>query len=88
MAKQRTNRVNDLVNDGSPKMTMQIKEGSVPVRVRSGPGTNYSHVGGKYLGKGIFEVDTVRDGIGSKSGWGHVESIDGWVALDFVEILK
>lgn len=66
----------------------QIKEGPVPVRIRAGAGTHTSHVDGKFLGKGVFTVDKVRIGPGSKSGWGHLSTGEGWVGLDFVEILK
>lgn len=67
---------------------VKIKEGSAPVRIRSGAGLSFSHLDGKYLGKGIFEIDTIIDGPGSKSGWGHLANGEGWVAMDFVEIIK
>lgn len=67
---------------------IQVQEKDAPVRIRSGPGTNYSHDGGQYLGKGSHSVDKVSDGMGSKSGWGHLADGRGWIALDFVEILK
>lgn len=67
---------------------IKVREKNVRVRIRSGPGTNYVHVGGEYLGSGVFEVDEVRSGIGSISGWGHLVNGKGWVALDFLEILE
>lgn len=71
-----------------PKSSFFVREGAVPVRIRSGAGVGFSHVDGKYLGKGDFEIDVVSEGPGSKSGWGHLANGDGWVALDYVEILN
>lgn len=70
------------------KEVIRIREKGQSVRVRAGAGINFDHVNGKYLGKGVFEVDMVSDGPGSKSGWGHLANNEGWVGLDFVEILK
>lgn len=68
-----------------PKILMQVEEGAYSVRIRSGPGTSYSNPGGRYLGKGVHAVDEIQDGPGSKTGWGHLMSGDGWVGLDFVK---
>lgn len=65
----------------------KVREKGIMVRIRSGPGTNYDHVNGEYLGKGVFEIDQKSDGVGSMSGWGHLVNGKGWVALDFVEIV-
>lgn len=67
---------------------VQIREGSLPVRIRSGPGLSFSHVNGRYLGKGVYEVSEIVDGPGSKAGWGRLANGDGWVAMEFVEIVK
>lgn len=67
------------------EVLMKVKEGDRPVRIRSGPGVSYSHVGGKCLGKGVFEIVEISNGPGSESGWGRLANGDGWVALDFVE---
>lgn len=72
----------------STKEVFKIREGSVPVRIRAGAGIDTAHVSGKYLGKKEYEVDEVLEGPGSKSGWGHLVNGEGWVALDYVEILK
>ena len=93
MARSRVNQeiVDEPVEESSKKQRVKktkIKEGSVPVRIRAGAGIEYAHVEGKYLGKGFFEVDEIVPGTGSKSGWGRLVNGEGWVALDFVEILK
>lgn len=69
------------------EVVMKVKEGDRPVRIRSGPGIGYSHVGGKCLGKGVFEIVEISNGPGSDSGWGRLMNGDGWVALDFVEMV-
>lgn len=65
----------------------KVRERDVRVRIRSGPGVNFEHVNGEYLGKGVFEIDKVESGIGSTSGWGHLVNGKGWVALDFLDIV-
>lgn len=72
----------------TPKMSKKVREKGVPVRIRAGAGVNFAHVNGKYLGKGTFEIDQIAKGIGSKSGWGRLANGDGWVGLDFVEIIE
>lgn len=80
--------VSEVESNRPAKNIKSIREKDVPVRIRSGPGTNYTHVNGEYLGKGTFEIDIVKNGMGSKSGWGHLVNGKGWIALDFVEILN
>ena len=65
----------------------KVRERDVRVRIRSGPGVNFDHVNGEYLGRGVFEIDKVESGIGSTSGWGHLVNGKGWVALDFLDIV-
>lgn len=65
----------------------KVRERNVQVRIRSGPGVNFDHVNGEYLGKGIFEIDKIESGIGSTSGWGHLVNGKGWVALDFLDFV-
>lgn len=91
MARGRANRSQESVetlNDEVVNKIIKIREGSAPVRIRAGAGLSFPHVDGKYIGKGVFEVDEVSQGPGSKSGWGHLVNGDGWVAMDFVEIVK
>lgn len=86
MTKSRTDysRVSKMKKSTSGVL-MKIREGEAPVRIRSGAGINFSHVDGMYLGPGVFDVDEILDGPGSKKGWGHLANALGWVALDFVE---
>lgn len=87
MPRNRTNynRISEERQDTTPQILMKVKEKESPVRIRAGAGTNYSHVDGRYLGSGIFEIVEIESGPGSKSGWGRLANGDGWVALDFVE---
>lgn len=68
------------------KQTVAVRIDVSNLRIRTGPGTNYDSTG-KYTGKGIFSVSEIQNGIGSENGWGKLESTDGWVCLDYVELL-
>lgn len=85
MAKTKAARASTVSEEKDTPKLMKIREGDKPVRIRSGAGISYSHVDGKYLGKGVFEIDEISPGPGSTSGWGHLANGLGWVALDFVE---
>lgn len=67
---------------------MRIQENGTPVRIRSEASIYAEHVHGEYLGPGVHEIDKVSKGPGSKAGWGRLADGKGWVALEFVEILK
>lgn len=82
MTKGRTKYSKVSSEDG---IIMRVVEKDAPVRIRSGPGIDFSHVDGRYLGKGTFEIDRFEDGPGSKAGWGHLANGSGWVALDYVD---
>lgn len=56
------------------------------LRIRNGPGTEYNPIG-KYTGIGLFKISEIQNGSGSKTGWGKLESGDGWISLDHVTIL-
>lgn len=71
-----------------PRIRMRVKESDLPVRVRSGPGTDCAWVSGEYLGEGAHDIIEVSEGIGSKSGWGKLADGRGWIALDFVYRVK
>lgn len=86
MAKPRTNhneRVDEALEKAPPRVRMRVKEADLPVRVRTGPGTDYQWVSGEYLGEGVHEIVELSEGAGSKSGWGKLSDGRGWVALDF-----
>lgn len=73
--------------DTIPKQTMEIRIEVSNLRIRTGPGTNYNSTG-KYTGKGNFNITEIQNGTGSKKGWGKLKSINGWVCLDYVEMLS
>lgn len=85
--REQSSETEPIVEDSKPA-TFKVREKGTSVRIRAGAGTNFAHVDGKYLGKGVFVIDEVKKGEGSKTGWGHLAGRDGWVALDFVEIVK
>lgn len=90
MPKPRSSRKDSIVEamEKNKEQTFKVREKGMSVRIREKPSID-SRATGKYLGsKTIAEVDEVVEGNGSKSGWGHLVSGDGWVALDYVEILK
>lgn len=74
--------------ENEPIVLMKVREKDSPVRVRSGPGTNFPQIAGKYLGKGIHDIVKVSSGKGSVSGWGKLSKGDGWVALEYVQIME
>lgn len=87
MARSRAPRVQETA-EPTEQIPYRIKEGKSPVRIRAEADINSTHVGGKYLGAGVFEIDKVEPGPGSRHGWGHLANGDGWVALDYVEFVK
>lgn len=54
------------------------------LNIRTGPGTNYSKVASQLAG-GAYTITEVRNGPGSKKGWGKLKSGIGWISLDYVE---
>ena len=71
----------------TPQYSVEPFEVKVDVKdlnIREGPGTDYDKTG-KSTGKGTFTIVEVQDGKGSDSGWGLLDSGEGWISLDFVE---
>lgn len=54
------------------------------LNIRKGPGTNYAETG-SCTGKGVFTITEVKDGAGSKTGWGRLKSGAGWISLDYAK---
>ena len=52
------------------------------LNIRTGPGKNYDRTG-KFTGVGMFTITEISNGEGSESGWGKLESGDGWISLDY-----
>lgn len=84
----RSEEKQDVVEEAIPSVLMKVREMKSPVRVRTGPGTSYSPLPGEYLGKGLHNIVEVSPGPGSTAGWGKLSDRDGWVALDFVDVVK
>lgn len=63
------------------KVNQKYKVSITNLRVRSGPGTQYSSSG--YTGVGIFTIVEIQNGTGSKKGWGKLKSGAGWISLDY-----
>ena len=70
--------------DEAPKMSIQVRIDVDNLRVRSGQGTEYEPPG-KYTGVGVFTVEEIQNGSGSKAGWGRSKSGIGWICLDYVK---
>lgn len=69
---------------GKPKKeeTFQVRVTIDDLLIRTGPGTNYTKTG-DVTGVGTFHITEVRNGIGSSSGWGKLQSGAGWISLDY-----
>ena len=52
------------------------------LNIRKGPGMDTKKTG-KYIGVGNFTIVRVKNGKGSKAGWGKLKSGVGYIALDF-----
>ena len=52
------------------------------LNIRKGPGRDTKKTG-KYIGVGNFTIVRVKNGKGSKAGWGKLKSGVGYIALDF-----
>lgn len=81
----------------APSMPVEDKKGmtnadcpflvkvSIPdLNIRKGAGSNTRKTG-RYTGVGVFTVVEVRQGKGSKKGWGRLKSGAGWIALSYCE---
>lgn len=67
-------------------VTYRVRVASGCLRIRTGPGTDYSW-NGLYTGPGVFTIVKTQDGEGSDSGWGlllsYKQQENGWIALDY-----
>lgn len=75
-------KILDTVKDSPFKVKVDI----TALRIRKGPGTNEAFTG-VYTGVGTFTIVDVKDGPGSKAGWGLLKSYEkdrnGWISLDY-----
>lgn len=74
-----------------PSTSHQTPNSDVPFKVRitnknlnirTGAGTNYTKTG-KTVIPGLYTIVEVKQGQGSKTGWGKLKSGIGWVSLDY-----
>lgn len=78
-------------NQNYVKFTAKYPEFSVKVsidnlNILTGPGTDYPANG--QTGKGTFTIVEVKDGKGSKTGWGKLKSGAGWISMDYATKLS
>lgn len=67
-----------------PKVPYFVKVEIVNLNIRKGPGISYPKTG-KFTDIGVFTIIEVKDGDGSKSGWGKLKSGAGWISLDYTK---
>lgn len=72
----------NVVQSSSKSNVFKVSVNISNLRIRSGAGTNTNPTG-KYTGIGVFTITEVKEGPGSKSGWGKLASGAGWISLDF-----
>lgn len=70
-----------------PKCPFIVRVSITDLNIRKGPGTNYMTTG-RFTGKGAFTITEVKDGKGSKVGWGKLKSGAGWISLDYASVIK
>lgn len=66
--------------------TTKVKVEVPNLNIRKGPGKDYDRTG-KFTGSGVFEITEKKPGKGSEKGWGKLVSEEGWISLDFCEVL-
>lgn len=62
----------------------QVQVTTANLRIRTGPGTNYTATGG-FTGAGVFTIVEESPGTGSTAGWGKLKSGAGWISLDYAK---
>lgn len=89
-SEERQNRVSrdGSSEDGAEKVRSEavpflVKVTTQHLNIRTGPGTNFGRV--RFLPPGVYTIVEVRNGAGSKAGWGRLKSGEGWISLDFVQ---
>lgn len=65
-------------------MPFKVKVEIPNLNIRTGPGKSYTPTG-EFTGIGTFTITEVKDGPGSKDGWGKLKSGAGWISLDFAK---
>lgn len=66
------------------KVPFLVKVGIDDLNIRTGPGTNYIPIG-EHIAPGVYTIIEVKEGKGSKTGWGRLKSGSGWISLDYAK---
>lgn len=82
---KRLNYLAETVTNRLMSTSFKVKVDIEDLNIRKGPGTNYLKCG--KTGKGVFTITEVKNGQGSKQGWGKLKSGAGWISLDYARIL-
>ena len=77
-------KTKDIRSTEEKTVLIQVQIEVENLRVRSGPGTEYEPTG-KYTGAGVFTIEEIQNGTGSKTGWGRLKSGIGWICLDYTK---
>ena len=72
------------INNNQLVCPFTVKVNTPKLNIRTGAGTNYNKIG-RYTGIGVFTIIEVKQGAGSKKGWGKLKSGLGWISLDYCE---
>lgn len=54
------------------------------LNIRTGAGIGYAKTG-QYTGVGTFTITEVKEGEGSDTGWGRLQSGAGWISMEFAK---
>lgn len=65
------------------KVPFLVKVSISDLNIRKGPGIGYDRV--QFIPIGVYTIEEVKSGKGSKAGWGRLKSGIGWISLDFVK---
>jgi len=68
----------------STNMKRKVRVDFPLLNIRTGPGKDHPKTG-RYTGVGTFIITKIQKGTGSESGWGKLESGEGWISLDYTK---
>lgn len=65
-----------------PTSNFKVRVSIDTLNIRKGPGIDYE-TAGYFIPKGVYTITEVKNGKGSKTGWGRLKSGAGWISLDY-----
>ena len=74
----------EVENKPAAKVPFEVKVEILNLNIRTGAGDGYARTG-HTTGKGVFTIVEVKEGSGSKAGWGKLKSGAGWISLDYAK---